>query len=417
LKFRRSLEQHLGLTGAGALLVTVAVLGWFLARVLGGRAVFLLAYATLALVGLAWVLGRKRVDVAAARASLSPRFRAGEEVEVSLEMVAKRRLSNVILDEMLPAELGNPVRVPVTGLAPGQKVTHDYHFTARQRGVFDIGPLEMTQGDPFGLTRKRTPLTGTSQIIVHPVTEPVRDRVATRAWEDPPTRPPVSKPWPTGYDIYGMRDYAMGDDPRRIAWRATARSFDPNTGDARYMVRESEQGITDRVALIIDTDSRTHSPGTPSQTLEDAVRTVASLAVRHLRDGFAITVDTNSRRIVDAMRGEHHRIRLLDELARVQREPVGLAEAVTRLNTERRRTTLHNVLVTPHIDAEAAARLSLLRNRGLSVLIVMVLWPDSDPISRHRASALGCNVVEISPGMALEGAFRRVVGAGVRRER
>ena len=60
-----------------------------------------------------------------------------------------------------------------------------------------------------------------------------------------------------------MRDYVPGDDPRRIVWRATARTLDPVSGTGRYLVRESEQGITDRVLLLIDTDRAQHSPGRP----------------------------------------------------------------------------------------------------------------------------------------------------------
>lgn len=408
-------EERAGITTTGALMVGIAVVGWVLARVLGSRAVFLLAYGTVMVVVVAWLLGRRGLAIDATRSALSPRVRAGQVVEVELELTPRRRASNVIVEELMPPALGPTIRVPITELPPKRTVRHVYRFAPRYRGVYEVGPLVLSRSDPFGLTRRRSVLTGPTELVVHPSTEPVQDRVATREWEDPPIRPPISKPWPTGFDFYGMRNYSFGDDPRRIVWRASARTLDPATGLTQYVVRESEQGITDRVSIILDTDVRSHSPGEPSETFETAVRAVASLGERHLRDGFAVTLETNSRRVLDALRGERNRIRLLDELARVEREKVSLASMVERLAADRRRHNLHTVVITANVDAEAASRLRRVADRE-SLLIALVLWADSDPASLQRASSLGCNVVEVEPGMAFQDAFRRVVGAGVRRE-
>lgn len=410
-----SAEERTGITHSGLLLLAVAIAGWWLARSLGSRAVFLLVYGCVIVVVVAWTLGRRRLDVAAARSTLAPRVRAGQPVEVQVELRPGRRTHNVIVEEHMPRQLGATVRIPITELPAQQTVSHAYRFVPRHRGVYDVGPLVLTRSDPFGLTKRRSVLVGPSEIIVHPVTEPVQDRVATREWEDPPIRPPVSKPWPTGFELYGLRDYHSGDDPRRIVWRATARMTDPLTGEGRYVVRESEQGITDRVSLVLDADVRSHSPGAPSETFETAVGAVASLGVRHLRDGFAVTVETNEGRLLDGLRGERNRIRLLDELARVQPQRLSLSGLLERLAADRRRRNLHTVLVTADIDDDAAARLGRQSERE-SLLVVLVVWPDSDPGSLRRAASLGANVVELESGMVLQSAFARLVGAGVRRE-
>lgn len=414
--FLEATKRPLGLTNNGMVLVAVAVGGWVVARLLGGRAAFLVVYATTMVVIVSCVVVRRRSAVSAQRSALSPRVTADQLVEVELLLTAQRRTTNVIVEEHLPPALGAPVRVPITSLPAGQAAKHVYSFSPRRRGVYSVGPLVLTRSDPFGLSQSSTVLAEPIEIIVHPRTEPIHDRIVTREWEDPPIRPPVSKPWPTGFDFYGMRDYAMGDDPRRIVWRAAARTIDPVTGAGRYLVRESEQGITDRVALLLDTDLRSHSPGTPSETFEVAVRLVASLGRRHLRDGFAVTLETNGGRVANALRGDRNRIRLLDHLARIERERASLGELIRRLANDRRQRNLHNVVVTPSLDAAAASSLRLLTARGTSVLVVVVLWEDTDPASVSRAAALGCTVVEVEPDMVFEAAFRRLVGAGVRRE-
>lgn len=406
--------DRLGLTPTGAVWVGAAVAGWVLARIIGSRTMFLLAYGVAALVVISWFLGRRRLSVEAGRSDLPTRVREGQVVEVSLVLKATRRVSTVVLQEELPPLLGAGARVPIPLLPAGEEIRHVYSFVPRLRGVYPVGPLSATWSDPFGLTKKKVVLTEPVDIIVHPSTELAQDRVLTREWEDPPIRPPVSKPWPTGFEFYGMRDYVAGDDPRRIVWRATARTLDPVTGTGRYLVRESEQGITDRVGLVLDTDIRRHSQGDPSDTFEAAVKAVASLGVRHLKDGFAVTLEGNERRLAEALRGQRNRIRFLDALAQVSPTKAELGKAIDRLIVDPRRDT-HMVIVTPHLDEETARRLRLLLDRGSSVMVAMVVGEEFDEESTRRAAALGCNLVEMRPGDPLEAVFRRLIGSGGRR--
>jgi uncharacterized protein (DUF58 family) len=245
-------------------------------------------------------------------------------------------------------------------------------------------------------------VTQPSEILVHPETEGVQDTPLTRQWEEPPVRPPVSKPWPSGFEFYGMRRYAPGDDLRRVVWRAVART-------GRVMVREFEQGITDRVAIVVDTDVRHHSAGEPSDTFEAAVRTAASLGLRYLKDGFAVTVETNGETVASAVRGVRAQTTFLDAMARLQRGTEPLQTAVDRVVRGVRRD-VHHVVVTPHVDDRAATRLKLLIDQGAYVLLAVLVWEDSDPQALAHAAALGCQVVQLRPrtplGAVLGGSSR-----------
>jgi uncharacterized protein (DUF58 family) len=335
-------------------------------------------------------------------------------VRCRIALTARRRVSTLVFEEGLAPELGRPVRLPVPLLPAGEEVGHEFSFTASRRGVYTVGPLITEWSDPFGLTRRRRVVAEAVEVIVHPMAEPVSDRVSSREWEDPPVRPPISKPWPTGFEFYGMRDYADGDDPRRIVWRATAKTFDIATGlPQRYFVRESEQGITDRVNIFLDTDTGSHSTGDPSETFETAVQAAASLGVQHLKDGFSVSIDTNSRRLFDRLRGGRHRVELLDEMARVNREQVELTSGLERLLLDPRRNA-HNVVITPHLEVPAATRLRLLADRGTALFVVLIVGDTTDPGTIHRAGGIGCNIVEVPVGAPMTTVFRRVMSAGAR---
>jgi uncharacterized protein (DUF58 family) len=399
-------EEKLGLSSSGLAVAAFAVLGWVVARALGGRALFLLVYVSVLLLGVAWWMARRRRPVSAARSQLPVRVREGQTVIAELTLRSRRRLTSFIVEERLDEALGTPVRVAVGTLSPGRDLQHDYSLRPRRRGVYQVGPLEAEWTDPFGLARSRQPLLERAEIIVHPATEVVLDSPTARKWEDPPVRPPVSRAWPAGFEFYGMRDYVLGDDLRRVVWRASART-------GRLLVRESEQGITDRVVVLLDTDRAWHRPGEVSDTFEVAVRCAASLGVHHLQDGFSVGLEANSRRLAVDLRGPRARIPMLDELARVQRDAAPLRDAVDRV-LRIRAGVAHHVVITPRLDADTAARLRLLIEKGSSVLVAAVVWDESDPLTVRRAVEVGAQVVEVRPGAVLGTVFLRHVGAGMR---
>jgi uncharacterized protein (DUF58 family) len=399
-------EERLGLSASGLAVAGFAALGWIVARALGGRALFLLVYAALLLLAAAWWIARRRRPVSAERSQLPVRVREGQTVLAEITLRARRRLTSFIVEERLDGALGAPVRIAVGTLAPDRDVHHQYSIRPRRRGVYHVGPLEAEWTDPFGLARGRQPLLERTEIIVHPSIEVAIDRPTARKWEDPPVRPPVSRAWPAGFDFYGMRDYVAGDDLRRVVWRASART-------GRLLVREFEQGITDRIVVMLDTDASWHRPGEVSDTFEAAVRCAASLAVRHLQDGFSVGLEANGRRLAVDLRGPRARIPLLDELARVQREATPLRQAMDRM-LRVRAGVAHHIVITPHLDADTAARLRLLVEKGGSVLVAAVVWEESDTLTVRRAVEMGAQVVEVRPGAALATVLARAVGAGAR---
>lgn len=404
-----SIERYAHVTASGLILLFFVFAGLIVGHFISSRALLLLVYGVIIVGIAAFMLGRRRLAVQARRSDLPGRVREGQLVDVELELTARRGVSTIVLEEELAEQLGQTVRVPVPSLPGGHAVQHHYSFSPKLRGVYEVGPLTAVWSDPFGLTRHRMTLMKPTRLIVHPVVEQVQDRVISREWEDPPIRPPVSKPWPTGFEFYSMRDYVSGDDPRRIVWRATAKVLDTMTGIGRYLVRESEQGITDHVTVILDTDKESHSPGEPSETFETAVRAAASLGVRHLRDGMTVTLEINSDKAASDLRGRRSEIFLLDSLAAVKREEHKLTRSMDRMLTGGRRNQ-HYVIITPYLSQRSASRLRLMLERGTSMLLTIVVSEDTDPLVVHRAGSLGCNVVELRAGAPMDRAFQRVSG-------
>lgn len=398
------LGRATNLTGSGALLLLVAVGSWVLAYMVGGRPLYLLSYAALLVLVVSWVLGRRPLPLEGRRSDTRPRFGEGERIQMQVGLTARRRVSTFVLEDRVPSLLGESKPVAVASVEPGETVEQSYEVTAVRRGVYRLGPLVARWGDPFGLTQREVVLAEPCEVLVHPAVEAVEDRPLTRLFEDPPIRPPFSKPWPSGLEFYGMREYQPGDDIRMVVWRAFART-------GQLLVREAEQGITDKITIVLDQDRRWHSGGPVSESFETGVKAAASLGVRHLREGYQVTLEGNPERLAGPVRGRDAQMMFLDALARVGLRGEPLTDAISRLVGDPRRDA-HVIMITPRLHPEAAARLRLLLDRGTSVLVAALVWDEEAASTLNEAAAIGCQVVEIRPRMSLAAAFRQEVGAG-----
>jgi uncharacterized protein (DUF58 family) len=403
-------QRRLGITRAGQIAFVGFFFLWAIAYVVAGTAMYLFAYGLLLLLVLSYFLAPRRLRLTGERHGLFPRAQEGDRLDVEVKLTAKRRLSTFILEERVPERLGTAVRVPITRLSSGAEVSHNYGLRCARRGVYQIGPLVAVAGDPLGLAQRETVVAEPFELLVHPRVELVSDRPLTRQFEDPPMRPPVSKPWPSGLEFYGMREYNPGDDLRRIVWRASART-------GKIMVREAEQGITDRVTVMLDTDRGSHSRDGEglSESFETAIRAAASLGVRHLREGYEVKTETNGGALTAALRGASSQLLLLDALTRLElsREPI--TRMFMRLLAQPQRDA-HMILITPRLGVTEAAQLKLLLDRGVSILVVSLLWDEANADTMGRAAALGCQVVGVHPGQDLATAlYNEVAGSGARR--
>lgn len=398
-------KSHLTRTGVVALVA--AVVPWIIAFVVAGKALYVFAYGIMLLVAASYFLAPKKLKLEGERSGLFPRAHEGDRLEVEVKLIAKKKVAAFVLEERVPERLGSSVKVPVAKLSSGKEVSHTYSLRCSRRGVYNIGPLVAVTSDPLGLTERETLVAERFELLVHPRLEFVSDRPLTRQFEDPPIRPPVSKPWPSGLEFYGMREYNPGDDLRRIVWRASART-------GTIMVREAEQGITDHITIILDTDRGSHSKdGEISESFEMGVRAAASLGVRHLREGYEIRCETNGGPLTRSLRGPQAQLQILDVLTRVDMHREKLSNVIYRLIANPRRDA-HNILITPKLDATTAAQLRILLNKGVSILVVALLWDEENAETLGVAASLGCQVAGVHPGQDLSTALYGGIGAGNR---
>lgn len=167
-----------------------------------------------------------------------------------------------------------------------QRVTRRYRVRCLARGVYTFGPIKLESGDPFGLLTRETSLDAEEHLLVYPLTVPIaRLGLPSRApfGERPTPRRLLEDP----LQVAGVRPYALGDDPRRIHWKATAR-----TATLQSKVYEPSAHHT----LVLFVDLRTYTDparGYDPALLELALCAAASVATWGIEHGYAVGLYAN----------------------------------------------------------------------------------------------------------------------------
>ncbi len=160
------------------------------------------------------------------------------------------------------------------------------------------GP-RVTTRFPFGLFVKSEPSPPEVEVLVYPAVEPVAPERLRQAGGVGST---AVRRRGRGDDLYNLRPYRPGDDPRLIHWRSTAKA-------QGLTVREMEEDATRDVRLVL----AGHGRRAPAR-LEAALSEAASLAVHLLRAGAGVEL-RGPGLVVPRGRGRAQEVRILTALA------------------------------------------------------------------------------------------------------
>lgn len=294
-RFRAS-AQTFALTRRGKGFLLAAVLTFVLAPILSAPAIL---YATGLLLGLVLLAaafvatGHSRVRI---ERSISPQIvDPGESVRARLVVTNTSsvpcpearwidHLPRVVAGEasgVLPA-LG-PAR------APDSVVSASYTVSSSTRGAHAVGPIGIRVMDPFGLVERNREFGEAHAMTVLPRRYDLPHIRPSGSDEDGATRPSPRQVG-VGEDDIIARTYMPGDALKRLHWKATARR-------GELMVRQEEQQMNPRAAVVIDLDARSHGTERDgsgvwehSPSLEWSVAAGASVVAHLARAGFLVGV-------------------------------------------------------------------------------------------------------------------------------
>ncbi len=189
--------------------------------------------------------------------------------------------------------------------ARGKTTVRIEHVVAR-RGVYAFPPMSALSAFPLGLFERRVRVDDGAAITVYPRIQAVRMGMLEQMHGTGDT-PKLRRG--DGDEFFSLRDYMMGDDPRKIAWKVSARV-------GHLIVRELEPSTSHNIVVLLDT---VRPPGVDhfDDLFEEAVDLAASLAVSFLNRQYAVGLLTpeGSEPIGE---GNSHATKILEMLAGVE---------------------------------------------------------------------------------------------------
>lgn len=287
---------------------------WTLGRGFGAGGLEQVGFALIALVGLAVMLvSARRHDLKVSRSLAPPRARAGQPVRVHLKIENEGRGSAPLLmmEDTLPVELSGQARFALNGVEPGGSRDAEYEVRAPRRGRYEIGPLQTSIVDPFGLARTRGVAAEVDPLLVYPRIERLalpRELGQQRSMSVSALKQLSGA---RGEDFYTIREYAQGDDLRKIHWPSTAKRAKP-------MIRQEETPWHTRATILLDDRFSAHEGHGDGSSFERAVEGAASLADLYHRSGYTYRLTTAHQQGHATSRGTDHYRRILDQLTVLQ---------------------------------------------------------------------------------------------------
>ena len=359
-------------TARGWLTIGLGAALWGIGRTFGSGPLEQIGFALLVLVVIAAVIvnsRRHRLDV---HRRVSPeRARSGQPVEVRLSIRNEGRGSAplLLLDDEIPLELAGNARFALNGVEPGGHRETTYELRPPRRGHYEIGPLNISFVDPFGLAQTQFEVTGSTPLLVHPRIETLalpRDFGHQRSMSISALRQLSGA---RGEDFYTLREYVEGEDLRKIHWPSTAKRAKP-------MIRQEEMPWHTRATILLDDRLDPHDGFEESSSFERCVEAAASLADLYHRSGYNYRVMGATTTGVPLSRGAQHFHRCLDMLAVIETHRsdrrdhdallVRLAELEGGTSGE---GTL--VVVSGELTADAAMAISRCRRRFRQVIAIL----------------------------------------------
>jgi len=290
-----------------------------------------------------------------------------------------------------------PVLPPGATASPTRDGRRGYSLRPSLRGVYNIGPLDVSYTDPFGLAVGRLTVGSSQSLYVIPAVMSLGESVSLAVSGEGSARQ-IQKLATGNDDDLMTREYRTGDALRRVHWRASARH-------GELMVRQEEQRSYPEARLVLDTRADGYGgvissfefSNTGYTWFEWAITMVASIGVHLHRSGFLVQVlETGSQQIAplgDGNQGSGQDIEFLLSLAGVR-----LAEGTPLVgdgNDERAQSALGPVFAVVADPAAETLRWIIAQRRPYESGVAFVI-DTGNPAVLHALKAAGWTCVAVT---------------------
>ncbi|MEL6307068.1 MAG: DUF58 domain-containing protein [Chloroflexota bacterium] len=252
------------------------------------------------------------------------------------------------------------------------------------RGEFELGPMTIISGDPFGLFMTPRKIDASERMIVYPRTVPITQFTMPRGV--------MSGGEPQRYitqnittNAAGVRDYVPGDSINRVHWKSTARR-------GALIVKEFEIDPLMDIWVLVDfsAESLVEDPsvqrfentgpiiprggGIPPSTEEYAVIVASSLTHYFIEKerSLGFVAYTPERHFYQPERGHRQHTQILEALATARNQSERSLRDMLTLEGSSLTRGATVIVITSTLDESWIAEVNVLARRGIRPMCVYV---------------------------------------------
>jgi uncharacterized protein (DUF58 family) len=356
--------------------LALTISGWFLAW----TAVCVVGFVLLVLVVGSRVYVLRRPNLTIERDIQPPRVPKGLPAIAYLHLTNHSRSSMPAMVARQPYGT-TTVRTRLPKLLGGQRGVRTYRLPTVRRGVFPIGPVELSRADPFGFANLSQSYTGDTEIWVYPSVLPFRPLPSGLTQNlDGPTSDQAQQ---GSITFHRLREYVVGDDLRMIHWKSYART-------GKLVVRHNVDTSQTFTVVLVDLDPACYS----AETFEAAIDVAASVVQCASSARSPVFLRTNDGREVGGAHSGDTQL-TMDFLTQVNPSTSGsLVDELHLLRSRPGATAL--VVVTGELGSSVLPAVGSLRRKYERLFVLSVSPSASGPISYPGVSGhIGKDAAEI----------------------
>ncbi len=241
---------------------------------------------------------------------------------------------------------------------------------AHHRGLFQMGPVEISTSDLLGIYRAKTFHGAPEKIMIYPK---IHDLKNFQAGNSNVTNEGIARKKSNILSPHAssVREYTYGDSLSRIHWKSTARS-------GRLMSKEFDVGTSNEVMILNDLDDSVHVGELDQSSIELSISLVASICKKYRNSNTPIGFLSHGkeRYHLPSGMGVSHFDRTMEILARSQSGNDKKLHQI--LNEERNIWVTHTsiIIITPSDNVEWVSALSELSQFSINITVILI-----DPVS------------------------------------
>jgi uncharacterized protein (DUF58 family) len=267
-------------TRQGWTVLSGAVAALVIGRVFGIVELFVIGAGLGVAVGVAVVIVRyHRPNLAITRWAHPSVLTVGDTGRVDLLVENRAGIRSPRVDLTEPVGSSNTAHMTIAPLRSGDQVTAGYRVPATRRGVLQVGPAELERRDLLGLAAFGRVAVGATELTVAPQTFELPMPALGHGVLGRHLLALSQRVGPG--EFHSLRDYIVGDEPRSIHWRASARSEE-------LKVRQHEAQGVRRCIIVLDRDGDAYPAPVTDQdadVFERAITVAGSLVLSADRVG------------------------------------------------------------------------------------------------------------------------------------